>query len=154
MEEGYERAVFPPHGAEKIVMASKIARIILIVSYAVATRLPISRNLSLLLWMVFTVLLVLAMDYLLGRFISDPVSEISAAAEKMAQLDFSATCEIDSGDEFGNLAESLNQMAGNLKQALSALENANTRLEGDIQKERRLLKEKKGKSWLTGFFMR
>ena len=69
---------------KKIVMASKIAGIILIVSYAVATRLPISRNLSLLLWMVFTVLLVLAMDYLLGRFISDPVSEICAAAEKMA----------------------------------------------------------------------
>lgn len=128
---------------KKIVMASKIAGIILIVSYAVATRLPISRNLSLLLWMVFTVLLVLAMDYLLGRFISDPVSEICAAAEKMAQLDFSASCEIDSGDEFGSLAESLNQMAGNLKQALSALENANTRLEADIQKERRLLKERK-----------
>jgi signal transduction histidine kinase len=61
----------------------------------------------------------------------------------MAKLDFSAPCAITTNDEFGELTVSLNTMADNLQQALARLEAANTRLEKDVEQERRLLAERK-----------
>ena len=75
---------------KRIIMISKIAGIILIISYVISTRLPIEQDLSLILWLCFVTLLVMAVDYLMGRFISKPIDKISQAARKMAQLDFSS----------------------------------------------------------------
>ena len=61
----------------------------------------------------------------------------------MAGLDFSAPCNLVSTDEFGELSASLNTMAENLQQALVRLEDANTQLEKDVEKERLLLAERK-----------
>ena len=61
----------------------------------------------------------------------------------MANLDFSVPCAVSSADEFGELSISLNTMAENLQQALSRLEDANTQLERDVEKERLLLAERK-----------
>ena len=54
---------------KKIIMVSKIAGLLLIVSYIVATRLPFEQDFSFLLWLCFVTLLVLVVDYLMGRFI-------------------------------------------------------------------------------------
>lgn len=128
---------------KKIIMLSKIAGIVLIISYILSTRLPIEADFSLLLWLCFVILLVLIMDYLMGRFISKPVGQLSQAARKMAQLDFSSPCEIHTNDEFGELSQSLNKMAQNLQQALSQLQAANLQLEKDVEQEKRLLEERK-----------
>ena len=61
---------------KKIIMLSKIAGVILIVSYLISTRLPLEEDVSFLLWIIFVILLTLMIDYLLGRFISDPISRI------------------------------------------------------------------------------
>ena len=61
---------------KKIIMLSKIAGVILIVSYLISTRLPLKEDVSFLLWIIFVILLTLMIDYLLGRFISDPISRI------------------------------------------------------------------------------
>lgn len=121
---------------KKAVMTSKIAGLFLIFSYMVSTKLPVSPEVSFLLWMAFVVLLVFIVDALLRRFISDPICEISEMAHKIAQLDFSASCKINSRDEFGELADSLHKMSENLQRALEKLEE-------DVRQERRLLKERK-----------
>ena len=109
---------------KKIVMLSKLAGIALIFSYILSTRLPVSEDVSFLIWMGFLLLLVLGMDFFMSRFITKPISELNTSAKRMAGLDFSAPCNITSTDEFGELSASLNTMAENLQQALSRLENS------------------------------
>lgn len=128
---------------KKIIMVSKIAGIALVISYIISTRLPLGQDISLLLWMGFVILLVVIVDYLLGRFISDPICKICEMADRTAQLDFSAPCKITTKDEFGELADNLNKMSENLQRTLEELENANIRLEEDVRQERKLLDERK-----------
>lgn len=128
---------------KKIIMISKIAGIALIASYLISTRLPLEEDISFLLWILFVVLLTLLMDYLLGRFISNPISQICEMAYRAARLDFSQPCRITSKDEFGELAENLNKMSENLQDTLEKLEKANIRLEKDVRQERKLLGERK-----------
>lgn len=127
----------------KIILVSKIAGAALIVSYLISIRLPVGTDLSFLIWMCLVVLLVLAVDYLLGKFISKPVSELNRKAKKMADLDFSSPCLIDTNDEFGQLATSLNHMAAKLQKALLGLETANGQLESEVKRGRQLLEERK-----------
>lgn len=128
---------------KKIIMVSKTAGIILIISYIVSTRLPIDPDISFWIWLCFITALVLAVDYLMGRFISNPVSELSRAAHQMAHLDFSSPCKINTKDEFGELSKNLNKMSQNLQQALSQLQTANAQLEKDVEREKLLLMERK-----------
>ena len=128
---------------KKIVMLSKLAGIVLIFSYILSTRLPVSEDASFLIWLGFLMLLVLGIDFFMGRFITKPIDKLNASAKRMAGLDFSAPCNLVSTDEFGELSASLNTMAENLQQALVRLEDANTQLEKDVEKERLLLAERK-----------
>ena len=128
---------------KKILMVSKSAGILLILSYILSTKLEIEPDISLALWFAFVIALVLVVDFLMGHFISKPISKLNQTARKMAKLDFSAPCAIMTNDEFGELTVSLNTMADNLQQALARLEAANTRLEKDVEQERRLLAERK-----------
>ena len=128
---------------KKIIMISKIAGIALMVSYLVSTRLPLEEEISFLLWVIFVVLLIIITDYLLGRFISAPICKICEMAHRAARLDFSMPCTITSKDEFGELADNLNKMSENLQETLEKLEKANVRLEKDVQRERKLLGERK-----------
>ena len=128
---------------KKILMLSKLAGVALILSYALSTGLPISEDASFLLWLGFLLLLVLGIDFFMGRFITKPIDKLNASAKRMAGLDFSTPCNLVSTDEFGELSASLNTMAENLQQALARLEDANTQLEKDVEKERLLLSERK-----------
>lgn len=128
---------------KKLVIVSKIAGAVLIISYIISTRLPIDRDISFLIWSVFIILIVLAVDFLLGYFITDPISTICSSARKIADLDFTAPCEITSDDEFGDLAKNLNKMSENLQNTLNKLKNANIQLENDVRHEKHLLDERK-----------
>ena len=128
---------------KKIILISKRAGIILMISYLISTRLPLEEDISLLLWVIFLILLIMMIDYLLGRFISDPIGKICEMAHRAARLDFSQPCGITSKDEFGELADNLNKMSENLQDAFEKLEKANIRLEEDVQQERKLLRERK-----------
>ena len=109
---------------KKILMLSKIAGLALIFFYILSTRLPVSEDTSFLIWLGFLLLLVLGIDFFMGRFISKPISELNASAKRMADLDFSAPCSVSSADEFGELSASLNTMSANLQQALTRLESS------------------------------
>lgn len=128
---------------KKIIMVSKIAGILLMFSYLISTRLSLGKDISFLLWIIFVILLIILIDYLLGRFISDPIDNICEMAYRAARLDFSRPCKITSKDEFGELADNLNKMSENLQDTLEKLESANARLEKDVQWERKLLTERK-----------
>jgi two-component system, OmpR family, sensor histidine kinase VanS len=82
--------------------------------------------------------IILALIY--SRMIAKPLVEINKVATKMAQLDFTEKCEETNQDEIGNVAASLNFLSENLDNALTSLKQANTKLEEDIEKERKLEK--------------
>ena len=128
---------------KKIIIISKTAGILLIISYIVSTRLPIDPDISFWIWLCFVTVLVLVLDYLMGRYISNPVSELSRAARQMAQLDFSSPCKLHTNDDLGELAGNLNKMAENLQQTFTSLEDANLKLEQDVEQNKQLLAERK-----------
>lgn len=128
---------------KKILLMSKVIGAVLVISYILSTKLPFPSNISFFIWTIFVVVLILAVDFLMSRFISKPVAELEQAAKRMADLDFSSACDIMTNDEFGRLSASLNVMAENLQTAFFKLETANKQLEKDVEQERMLLAERK-----------
>lgn len=128
---------------KKILLASKLIGVMLIVSYMFSAKLPIDTDISFAVWMFFVVVLIFVIDLLMARFISKPVSELNEAARRMAELDFSNPCTVTGLDEFGELSRSLNRMGENLQQAFAALEAANVKLEQDVEQKKQLLAERK-----------
>lgn len=114
---------------KKIILTSKLAGVLLIASYLFSTHISDDPDISLLVWLGFVIPLILAVDFLMGRFISDPISRLNAAAGRLAHLDFSEPCRLTSEDEFGELSHSLRQMSENLQDTLARLELTNSQLE-------------------------
>ncbi len=128
---------------KKILLASKLMGVILVLSYVISTRLPLNADISLMIWLIFVAVLICVIDLWMARFISKPVSELNEAAGRMAALDFSHLCEVTGRDEFGELSHSLNVMAQNLQKAFGELEEVNSKLEQDVEQKKRLLSERK-----------
>ncbi len=128
---------------KKILLMSKAIGAVLVISYILSSKLPFSASLSLCIWIVFVVLLIYAVDFLMSRFISQPVAELEQAAQRMAALDFASPCDIKTNDDIGRLSVSLNVMAENLQNAFVKLEAANAQLAKDVEQERLLLAERK-----------
>lgn len=128
---------------KKVFLLSKLVGGIMILFYLFAEELPVSRNSAFWIWLILLVIVVTGVDVMLGRFISKPLNSINDTAEKMAQLDFSAHCEIKTNDEFGELSHSLNVMSANLLEALKKLEIVNKQLKKDVAQERLLLVQRK-----------
>mgnify|MGYP003374998295 FL=1 len=63
---------------------------------------------------------------------------MSGIAGRMAELDFHWECGETRRDEIGQLGRSLDTMAGKLSAALTALESANQALQGEVEREREL----------------
>lgn len=141
MKTGYNMEFFTIR--KKILWASKLTGTLLIVSYILLDRLPVSKDCFFIIWTAFVAALTCAVDLLMAHFISKPVSELNEAARSIAELDFSHPCKVVSRDEFGGLSKSLNSMAENLQRAFAALEDANTRLAQDVEQKERLLSERK-----------
>ena len=108
-----------------------------------AAELPTSPNTSFWIWFALLAAVILGVDFLLGRFISAPLSQINHTAKRMASLDFSAHCSLATQDEFGELSQNLNLMSAKLQQALAQLEAANAQLEKDVAQEHLLLEQRK-----------
>lgn len=75
---------------------------------------------------------------LYSRMITKPVLEISRISEKMSDLQLYWTVDGQRTDELGTLGKSLNRLSRNLSAALSDLQNANRKLEADIEHEREM----------------
>ena len=69
------------------------------------------------------------------RKLTARVEELSAAADRMANLDFDARYTGGGQDEIGRLGENFNNMSDSLEKAVSQLKSANARLEKDVQEK-------------------
>ncbi|MBQ2815641.1 MAG: HAMP domain-containing protein [Clostridia bacterium] len=75
---------------------------------------------------------------------SRPISDMNKIAVKMAGLDFSQKLLIESDDEIGQLACSINDLSVALDNALGQLNEQNRQLQNEIELERRIDKMRKG----------
>ena len=78
------------------------------------------------------------MSWLYSRIITKPVLAISSISEKMSNLQLDWKIDEQRTDELGILEKSLNKLSHNLSSALSELQNANKKLEADIEHEKEL----------------
>ena len=70
--------------------------------------------------------------------ITKPVLEISRISEKMSDLQLDWTVDEQRTDELGTLGKNLNRLSHNLSIALSDLQDANRKLEADIEHEKEM----------------
>ncbi|NMM64854.1 HAMP domain-containing protein [Clostridium sp. P21] len=89
------------------------------------------------------VILIIILSFVYSNMISKPLLKLNKAASKMAVMDFSEKCNIQSEDEIGNLSNTLNFLSENLHESLTSLKEANIKLEKDIEKERALERMRK-----------
>ena len=88
-------------------------------------------------------IIILFLSFFYSYMIAKPLIKITKTASKMANLDFEEKCEVKSEDEIGALATSLNLLSDNLNCTLTSLTDANTQLEKDIEKEKKLTEMRK-----------
>jgi signal transduction histidine kinase len=78
------------------------------------------------------------LSFIYSNLISKPLIKINNVALKMSKMDFTKKCVVESSDEIGNLATTLNFLSSNLSDSLEDLKRKNKKLELDIEKERNL----------------
>ncbi|MFD2504740.1 sensor histidine kinase [Paenibacillus septentrionalis] len=83
----------------------------------------------------FIVLIVIILAVVYSRYIARPLVKINAFAEKLAQLQFSATPPIQSKDEYGQLSQHLVTLSHNLEKALEEVTERNEQLQVEISKK-------------------
>jgi len=88
-------------------------------------------------------IVIVFLSFIYSNMIAKPLIKITNTAAKMAKLNFSEKCEIKSDDEIGALAASLNLLSENLNESLTSLKDANSQLEKDIEKEKKLTEMRK-----------
>ena len=68
---------------KKILLASKLMGVILVVSYVFSARLSLNPEISYIIWLIFVVALICVIDLWMAKFITKPVSELNDAAGRM-----------------------------------------------------------------------
>lgn len=72
--------------------------------------------------------------FISSRVIVAPIAKISEISKRMTSLDMTWKCDIESNDEIGVLASSLNTMASRLQETMEELTNLNHQLTDDVEK--------------------
>jgi two-component system sensor histidine kinase VanS len=116
--------------------------------YALSSLQPVSEAVQVIKNFYFyfyigAIITILLLSLIYSNMIAKPLIKITKIASKMANLDFNEQCIIKSEDELGNLAASLNLLSKNLNESLTSLKDANTELEKDIEKEKKLTEMRK-----------
>ena len=81
--------------------------------------------------------------FLFAKKFTLPLLELNRIAQSMSQLNFSQKCTINRSDEFGELGKNINHLSDQLDTAISELNEKNTQLMADVEKERKLDKMRK-----------
>lgn len=75
-------------------------------------------------------------------YMTAPIKKVSKLSRQMAAMDFNGFCPTGRTDEIGVLSNSLNTLSQKLTAALSELQEANQKLQADIDKERQLERQR------------
>lgn len=91
--------------------------------------------------------LVVLLDSIISAFfyswyMTAPIKKVSKLSKKMADMDFSGFCPVGRTDEIGVLSDSLNTLSRKLVTTLSELQEANQKLQADIDMEKQLEKQR------------
>ena len=73
-----------------------------------------------------------------SKKLTDPILELAALSERMANLDFEAKYTSGGKNEIGNLGDNFNKMSEKLESTISELKSANNSLMKDIEQKERL----------------
>ena len=79
-----------------------------------------------------------------SKKISEPISKMNEITGNMAALDFSKKLSVESKDEIGQLADSINNLSEKLDNTLQDLNDSNAKLKDEIELEHQLDKMRKG----------
>lgn len=117
----------------------------LVVSSITQTAERISEVMFRFLPVIFAIIVLLSVlsAFICSKVIVTPIAKISQISRRMTSLDMTWQCDIESDDEIGVLASSLNTMAGRLKVTMEELENANKQLTADVKKFRELEEQRR-----------
>ena len=75
-------------------------------------------------------------------YMTAPIKKVSKLSKQMADMDFNGLCNTTRTDEIGVLSNSLNILSQKLGAALSDLQEANQKLQADIDMERQLERQR------------
>lgn len=89
----------------------------------------------------------LVIALIISRAFTGAILQMNRVTRKMKTLDFSERCAVRSKDEFGQLAESINEMSESLDEALRELGKKNESLKSEI--EHRIVVEEMRKQFIT-----
>lgn len=94
---------------------------------------------------VFVIILLLSSlsAFICSKVIVRPIAKISQISKRMTSLDMTWKCDIESNDEIGVLAFSLNTMASRLHKTMEELTNANSQLIDDVEKFKALEEQRR-----------
>lgn len=87
--------------------------------------------------LVFSVVALLGfvMVYFISNAVAKPIKNLASVANRMAQLDLDVKVDHASNDEIGELADSMNEMSYQLRNTLTELQQANAKLQTDIDEK-------------------
>lgn len=88
--------------------------------------------------MIALILLSSVLVWYFSKRITDPILELAALSQRMANLDFEAKYVHGGEDEIGILGRNFNVMSDKLRQTVSELKNANYELRKDIEKKEKI----------------
>ncbi|WP_442602254.1 sensor histidine kinase [Paenibacillus sp. KN14-4R] len=89
------------------------------------------------------VVFVILLSLHFSKMIAGPLIRMKRVTQQMVDLHFDEKLPVTSSDEIGSLSNSINHLSANLKSHIDQLEVANSKLQQDIDKERKLEKVRK-----------
>ncbi len=100
-------------------------------------------NRFLLITGIFSILASAFISARLSSQIAKPIKAVEGIAKSMSHLDFTRKITVDSQDEIGSLAASINALSEHLQETIQELQEKNRQLEADIQFISRLDEKRK-----------
>ncbi len=86
----------------------------------------------------FMIVLCIVLIWYFSKRLTDPILELAALSERMADLDFEAKYTSGGKNEIGNLGDNFNRMSEKLESTISELKSANNSLMKDIEQKEKL----------------
>ena len=86
----------------------------------------------------FMILICTVLIWYFSKRLTDPILELAALSERMADLDFEARYTSGGKNEIGNLGANFNRMSAKLESTISELKSANNSLMKDIEQKEKL----------------
>ncbi|WP_105616253.1 sensor histidine kinase [Vallitalea okinawensis] len=92
-----------------------------------------------------TIVFIIAMlfAYVVSRTFTRPILEMNKATLGMKNLDFGIQCKVESNDELGQLAQSINEMSAELDDTIQSLHFSNLELQQEIKEKIKIDEKRK-----------